>query len=397
MIIEKIWLTNWSSFYGEQCIDLSIDSKSGANVILFHGETGSGKTSITSGIQWGVSGITRMTKKVGEVRTSIIRKPVMWGERNQKGSLLNLEAFEEGAVEFGVRIEFTHKKQTFRITRTCKPTSGTWSPDDGESVNNFIFEESGTGRSWQDDEAQKKLNEIIPKRLLQFFVVEGDFIEKYTETLFGASTSLEMNQSVSDAVGVEALHRATLALNTISTQTSELIKNINIKSNREEGKNDTYNYLVKKLKEVNDEIEDKELKLAHKNLDFTQSKQKLEAFEGVRQMLERKERVEAAIIAKRESIPDKVERNSGNMADAWKAILTPVFNDVTSRSDELKSVKKNLNLEHARKTVDLANIKNQDEKTIPSCTICGSECEACRNSEEPLDSEDISNKIKNKY
>jgi len=394
MIIEKIWLMNWSSFYGEQCIDLSIDSKSGANVILFHGETGSGKTSITSGIQWAVSGITKMTKKVGDVRTSIIRKPIMWKERNHKGSLMNLEAFEEGVAEFGVRIEFTHEKQTFRISRTCKPTNGAWSPDDDDSDDDFSFEKAGTGQSWQDDDAQKKLNEIIPKRLLQFFVVEGDFIEKYTETLFGTSTSIEMNQSVKDAVGIEALHRATIALNTISTQTSELIKNINIKSNREEGKNETYNYLVKRLKEVNDEIEEKELKLAHKNLDFTKSKQKLETFEGVRQTLEKKERIEAAIIAKRDSIPDKVERNSANMAEAWKAILTPVFKEITSKSDELKSSRGNLMLERARKTVDLDNIKNQDEKTIPTCTICGSECETCRNSEEPLDSEDISNKIK---
>ena len=62
------------------------------------------KTSITSAVQWLISGVTKMTKKVGDVRTSIIRKPVMWSERNFKGSLMNLELLIKVLPSFGLKL-----------------------------------------------------------------------------------------------------------------------------------------------------------------------------------------------------------------------------------------------------------------------------------------------------
>lgn len=394
MIVNRISLENWSSFYGSHSIDLSIDIGKGKNVILFHGETGSGKTSITSAVQWLISGVTKMTKKVGDVRTSIIRKPVMWSERNFKGSLMNLEAFNQGAAKFRVEIEFMSDDNLYTVSRTCVPKSGLWSKQEQESLTELTLTDHGKMIEWKNDEAQKELNKIIPKRLLQFFVVEGDFIEKYTETLFGTSTSIEMNQSVNDAVGAEAIHRVTLALNTVLTQTSESIKNIKVKSNRENQLNDQYNYYVKRLREVRNEIESYQLDLEHKRLDHNRSKNTLEAFEGIRQTLEHKERVEAAIAAKKDSIPQVVNTISTNMEDGWRIILSPLFNETVSRKEELSKIKRNVNLNLAKKTIQHENLLASDEAVeAPACLICGAECVSCAQSNELIDNSKIESQL----
>ena len=62
------------------------------------------------------------------------------------------------------------------------------------------------------------MREFIPERLLKFFVVEGDFIQEYEETLFSSEKNIDMTDSVKDAIGVEALTRLSQVLKADFTQ-----------------------------------------------------------------------------------------------------------------------------------------------------------------------------------
>ena len=73
----------------------------------------------------------------------------------------------------------------YTVSRTCVPKSGLWSKQEQESLTELTLTDHGKLIEWKNEEAQKELNKTIPKRLLQFFVVEGDFIESGTKTPFG--------------------------------------------------------------------------------------------------------------------------------------------------------------------------------------------------------------------
>ena len=94
MIIDNITLSNWMSFNGEHTIDLSISDGSKGNVILIHGETGKGKTSLMSALRWVVTGEVRMLKKRANAQAKIIRRLMMFEEPKWKGSLLNWDAYD---------------------------------------------------------------------------------------------------------------------------------------------------------------------------------------------------------------------------------------------------------------------------------------------------------------
>ena len=79
MIIDDISVNNWMSFYGEHTIDLSIRDGKNGNVILIHGETGKGKTSVMSAIRWVVDMTAISIWRRGGCGQRIPRILIQWG------------------------------------------------------------------------------------------------------------------------------------------------------------------------------------------------------------------------------------------------------------------------------------------------------------------------------
>lgn len=380
MILNSLTLQNFSSFFGEHVVDFSIDDGGCGSVILIHGQTGSGKTSITSALQWLITGETRMAKKVGENRTSVIRHHIMFGEKKLKGSLLNLEAFEQGDTQLKVEINFTHECNVYKMARKMfvEDISTYDSKDDVSTV--LQLSNLTTGENWEDEEAQIKLNSIIPRRLLQFFVVEGDFIEKYTETLFGSVPGLEMHNSVNDAVGIEAIRNVTTALKTVLTQTEEHRRNINDKSIRENEAKQLVRYYKDRIRQQEEEYNNLNLENIDHIANLRNMADELQTFEGVKQLLLRKARLQGALETSQKNLPRREENIRKSMNDCWRMVMTPIANNLDSEMSNLREIETNLTFQLALKQIELNRISGDD--FIPyKCPGCGKDCEECKKNE----------------
>ena len=73
LIIQQMELHNWISF-SETMLSISQWDGSNGNVILIHGETSKGKTSLTSALRWVISGDLRIERKVGGNTAKLPRK-----------------------------------------------------------------------------------------------------------------------------------------------------------------------------------------------------------------------------------------------------------------------------------------------------------------------------------
>ena len=118
-----MYVKNWISFYGEHDFDLSIDKSNNKNVILIHGETSNGKTSLTSAIQWVISGNIKVERKIGNNIAKLSRKLMMFDMPKWKGSLLNWESYREGNYDLAVSIKFSHLQKNYSATRVLFPTN----------------------------------------------------------------------------------------------------------------------------------------------------------------------------------------------------------------------------------------------------------------------------------
>src|SRR5262245_15477298 len=97
MKLKRIKLTNFRQFYGQQFVDISTDANK--NVTLIHAENGVGKTTLLNSLLWTFFG--QVTRKF-----------------EQKSSIINFEAENEGKTTAAVEVFFEHEGQDYIAQRT---------------------------------------------------------------------------------------------------------------------------------------------------------------------------------------------------------------------------------------------------------------------------------------
>ena len=389
MIIDDISVNNWMSFYGEHTIDLSIRDGKNGNVILIHGETGKGKTSVMSAIRWVVTGTVRMLKTRGGHQAKIIRHLMMFEEPNWKGSLLNWDAYDSKTAGINVTINFRHDGNQYMASR------GLWAknPEDFDSMGDevdasFTLENKSTGKTFNDDDAQRVMDKICPPRLLKFYVIEGDFITEYQDTLFSSDMNIDLVDSVTDAIGLDAVRRMTTALNTILSQSREHRLKVQSDQDKDTDFKSKIEYLTRRKREVKEEIDELTRDVQKLGIDLEAKKTLLESKEDVKHVMEESNRTDERKILKEEKVESDQTSISKSMGRLWKMVWTPVAKNLNQNREYLEDMIEELRDKRAEIRVEIKKLRKLlDEGVDEHIRIC-LECER------PFDIEDKVEEIK---
>ena len=160
MKLERIALTNFRQYFGEQLVRFSQDPE--RNVTVFHGVNGAGKTSFFAALNWclygeGVEGI---------------------GQIISKEAVLRADAGEE--VRTKVVVTFIHEGQRYVASRQLKGIKqADGSISARQDIEFLLMRTRYDGQSTRVDNAIGTMNAILPSNVRTYFLFDGEKIETF--------------------------------------------------------------------------------------------------------------------------------------------------------------------------------------------------------------------------
>lgn len=185
MYINKIIIKNFRPYYGIQTFDFG--DKPGLSIIL--GDNGVGKSSLIRALKY-----------------------VLYDELDSQSQFklkneLNIVAWSEGTFEFYVALDFDYEKQNYSLKRTTRAKSYV----SGDPKNDSDFESSVTlvenGLILSPEKTSSVLKKIIPKKISEYILFEGETINKYKD-LLDNNKNQEIYESIRRILGVTLLENA---------------------------------------------------------------------------------------------------------------------------------------------------------------------------------------------
>ena len=269
-----------------------------------------------------------------------------------------------------ISVKFSQGHQKFTLQRSLYASDPkTYSESNQEVEQSLRLENLSSGDIFFDEKAQKIVNEFIPERLLKFFVVEGDFIQEYQETLFSSEKNIDMTDSVKDAIGVEALTRLSQVLRTDFTQVETGLASIIQAANRDKEKLERIDYLKKKIKELKDEVAHKVSEIERLKISLEKIMNVLSSMEDSRQIIEEIRKLEGELEGSQRLLESTSNTISNSMNKVWKMAFTPVVDDLSDKIEYLQTELENLRDQRALCRLELKSVKEQNEhdEHCPTC------------------------------
>ncbi|MGX3044098.1 hypothetical protein [Helicobacter sp. T3_23-1056] len=178
MFISKITICNLFAYYGEQSIDF--ERQDGKNLYCIYGDNGFGKTSFIRCAKLLFLGTGGASEKIPAVIQRFAPKESSYtrfirGNKNDWRGILNRNALNEGRQEFFVRFNGKLNDDTFCIQRA-------WENVQETQIKETLFLQID-GQTYENDEAQQRLNGILPPNFVEFFFFDGEEIESISDNL----------------------------------------------------------------------------------------------------------------------------------------------------------------------------------------------------------------------
>lgn len=186
MKLERMTLTNFRQFYGEQSISFSTHKE--RNVTVINGAMGAGKTSLHRALIWCLYGY--------------------WDE-SSRGEIINKRALSEVPINFKietkVQLMFTHASERYAATRSLQAirvSEKGWEPAGEPS---FSLTKIGFGGQYETvRNAENHIEFILPYNVSQYFFFDAEQIDE-----FAKPGHEDMVQSaVRNVLKIEVLERA---------------------------------------------------------------------------------------------------------------------------------------------------------------------------------------------
>ena len=177
-------MKNFRQFYGEQNIDLS-PAKEGTNVTVIFGENGRGKTGIYRALMFCLYGERKLAQdgEDGKKEISLVNK-IALSEAQEKNQ--EAEAF--------VKVDFEHSQEKYSIKRSLLGMIC-----DGEEIEQLgsvcltVTQSDGNAMNYtRNDEINLKVNAILDKRVREYFLFDGEKIERLTRTTRNQKKEVEI-------------------------------------------------------------------------------------------------------------------------------------------------------------------------------------------------------------
>lgn len=173
MLIQRIRLTNWRSFHGQN--DFFVSQQKEKNVTLIRAENGVGKTSLLAAINWCFFNIL----------------PAESEFENPKELVNKFAASKDGVTQTSVEIDFKHEGQFYRARRTYDQKSGT-----AEALKLMEIKAGGEVPS-SKDRPDRFINSVIPREMAPHFFFYGEATSRYT----GATGAKKFGDAVKGILG----------------------------------------------------------------------------------------------------------------------------------------------------------------------------------------------------
>ncbi len=302
--LKQIRLTNWKC-YPSQNITFNLHPDRKIQIIF--GNNGHGKTSLMTGILWGLYGGDIVSKET--LKTYFYR-----GEGDSSSA-------EE--KEMRVELNFTRNEKNYFISRTAKlKVNGSSSYP---SVEEALFYEDGTMRS----NSREYIEALLPKSIRDFFCFDGLKIEQYTQI----TQTKEAKEAIEKVLGIPELRN-------LRDDTEKALQELEKRLNKAEGTSQTFKYKMQQLRELEEEIDLKKGQLKNAKdsekdaiIIYQDAQEKAAQIESLREKLEEIHNLEKKRIGLQTQL-DNLQKS----IDSWlkKASIPLLINFVQEMVDDLQ-------------------------------------------------------------
>jgi DNA sulfur modification protein DndD len=238
MKFKKLILENFRQYYGRQELDL--DTTDSKNIIVIHGENGSGKTTILEALSWCLYGELNLINS-----NAILNEKRFFDLKDDDSAIAKVilifdDRYKEYMVSREVRVRKFDNKQYFTkddITFTVKA--------DGEEVSS----------------PKTTIEKILSKELKEYFFFDGERIDKLAKP----ESAKEIEEGIKNIMGISVYEKAIMHLKQVKKDLTEELKKVS---------DDSINSPFEEKERVEEEID--ELKLKLKNLSIRRDEKERE-------------------------------------------------------------------------------------------------------------------------
>ena len=218
MILQKLTMTNFRQFKGEQKIEFASGLEPGSeNVTVVFGENGRGKTGIFRAIMFCLFG-DRYLSQDGDAPDKDLQKEL---------NLVNVSALEQSEgkpVETSVDLIFSHKERKYCLRRVMIGLrKGSETLEELSEVRLIESLPDGNSKVKEDPfEISRIINSILDKRVKDYFLFDGEKIERLTR-----ANSLQRNEirkGIRNLLDVDALEIAVKATSKLTNYLEDDLK-----------------------------------------------------------------------------------------------------------------------------------------------------------------------------
>ncbi len=277
-------LDNFRQFYGQQEIEFA-GKDARRNVTVIYGANGMGKTSLYRALMFCLYGIKKLAQDSDEQDKDI----------NLVNKIALKEAANEGKkeVESSVEIEFFHSEKRYTLRRSILGIEiGTEIIEQFGEVSLSLVDEEGNAEIIEDiDEISSKINDILDKRMREYFLFDGEKIEKLTRV--SQKQIREVKTGIKNLMGIDKLSVSKEGIDKLLGNVEKQLKNNSTGEYRKQLVKLEKNKSRKtELEKISDD-KDKEMRLAENELE--KMERKLREYEDIKDLLIRRDAIQKAI------------------------------------------------------------------------------------------------------
>lgn len=250
MLIQKVNLRNFKSYYGQQVFDFS----SGLNIIS--GKIGTGKTSLYEAFQWIL--LDDMSDAFSIEEEFILNK------KFEQESILS----RKNEIQSSVTLQVAENNIIYEINKVNLYGFKDGYYDLIEINTSINYDEPRTGNSkiiTDKREVEAKLDELFPEKLRRYLLFKGETLNQ----LIDFSNPVTLEQAVKQISYLPLFSRMFRVINELISQTDRKYRNKLRANTRDQ----------RKFTQLNGELEGKEKKYRDNQENLVISKEKIEALE----------------------------------------------------------------------------------------------------------------------
>ncbi|QOQ87684.1 AAA family ATPase [Campylobacter corcagiensis] len=195
---NKITISNLFAYKEKQSINF--DKYNNKNLYLIYGNNGYGKTSFIRALKilflgTGLNDDSKIVPdSIKNFTGTITSRQLVLGDNKNWLGILNKNAVDENLKDYFVEINLTQNEKSILIRRS-------WQVE--PLKENLVYKVDNL--EFYDDEAQERIDQILPSMFVEFFMFDGEEIEKMAEKI--SSSLKEKIQNILNITPINHLIR----------------------------------------------------------------------------------------------------------------------------------------------------------------------------------------------